>query len=137
MDLEELGLTDKELEKVNSIIEGIKSDLEKAIEYLEKDDFETALSYVKSGKTKSNCPVCKKELSILEADITHNNAICMLNSEDCDEEKESLIEKTISVRDDFVPITSSKKAEKDSRRERVKHIFNFSELPFPFHKRKE
>lgn len=137
MDLDELGLTDKELERVNSIIEGIKSDLKKAIESLEKDDYDTALSYIISGKGKSNCPVCKKELSILEADVTHNKTICLLNSEDCGEEKKSLIEKTVSVRDDFVPFTSSKKAGKDSRRERIRNIFTFPELPFPFPNKKE
>lgn len=129
MDLDELGLTDEELEKVNSIINGISSDLEKVIESLEKGDFDTALSYVSSGKSKSNCPVCQKELSILEADITHNKTICLLKSEECKEEKESLIEKTISVKEDFVPLTSSKKAEKDSRRERVNKVFKLPALP--------
>ncbi len=129
MDIDELGLTDKELEKANGIISGIQEDLNKAIEELTKGDYDKALSYINSGISKSNCPICKKELGILIADISHTKAICILGADSCEAEKNELVDIAKELKDEFVPLTTTKKASKDAKTERVDKILTSFRLP--------
>lgn len=112
---DDIQLSEQELEKVNRIIEGIQSDLNLAIEKLKSGDFDSALSYIKEGISKSNCPLCKRELGILIADVVHNKEICILKSDSCEEEQSSVIGKAIELKEDFVPVIQTKKAIKDKR----------------------
>lgn len=108
-------LSEEELEKVNKIIAGIQSDLNYAIEKLKVGDFEGALKSINEGVTKSNCPLCKRELGILIADIVHNKEICILKSDTCKDEQELVIDKAIELKDDFIPVIQTKKALKDKK----------------------
>lgn len=108
-------LSEEELERVNKIIVGIQEDLNHAIEKLRANDFEGALKSVNEGITKSNCPLCKRELGILIADIVHNKEICILKSDTCKDEQKVVIDKAIELKDDFVPVIQTKKAIKDKK----------------------
>lgn len=134
-----IELTPEETERVNAIITGIQSDLNSAIEYLNKGDFQGALSFVKSGITKSNCPLCKRELGILIADITHNKEVCILESDMCEDERQVLINKAKELRDDFVPIKTTKRAIREKAKDSsTKSEKKRLELPlFPFIKLKK
>lgn len=118
-DKNSIELTDEELERVNKIVSGIQSDLNSAIEKLKKGDFEGALNSVNNGITKSNCPLCKRELGILIADIIHNKEICILKSDTCQEENLLVIDKATELKEDFVPIVQKKKAIKDKTKEQL------------------
>lgn len=108
-------LSKEELEKVNKIIAGIQTDLNHAIEKLRTNDFEGALESINKGITKSNCPLCKRELSILIADIIHNKQICILKADTCKDEQKLVINKAIELKEDFVPVIQTKKAIKDKK----------------------
>ena len=110
-------LSKEELERVNKIIVGIQDDLNHAIEKLKTGDFEGALKAINEGITKSNCPLCKRELGILIADIVHNKEICILKSDTCKDEQKVVIDKAIELKDDFVPVIQTKKALKDKKAE--------------------
>ena len=108
-------LSEEELERVNKIIVGIQADLNQAIQKLRTGDFEGALKSVNEGITKSNCPLCKRELGILIADIVHNKEICILKSDTCKDEQKVVIDKAIELKEDFVPVIQTKKAIKDKK----------------------
>ncbi len=131
-------LSEEELERVNKIIVGIQADLNHAIEKLRANDFEGALKSVNEGITKSNCPLCKRELGILIADIVHNKEICILKSDTCEDEQKVVIDKAIELKDDFVPVIQTKKAIKDKKAEldtiQKPLVFNDSVFPIPPHK---
>lgn len=110
-----IHLTNEELKKVNKIIVGIQEDLNHAIEKLKANDFEGALKSINEGITKSNCPMCKRELSILIADIIHNKEICILKSDTCKDEQKVVIDKAIELKEDFIPVIQTKKAIKDKK----------------------
>lgn len=133
MDTDDTDLTEEELEKVNTIITGINTNLKDAIERLKYNDFDKALWYVNQGITKSNCPVCKKELSILIADITHNKQICLLNADSCKDEKKNLITTADELRNDFIPIRTKKRAiiEKKQVKEKTNIESKQPELSLP------
>ena len=108
-------LSKEELERVNKIIAGIQIDLDQAIKKLKTGDFEGALKLINEGITKSNCPLCKRELGILIADIVHNKEICILKSDTCKDEQKVVIDKAIELKEDFVPVIQTKKAIKDKK----------------------
>ncbi len=143
MDIGDIELSSEELIKVNTIIEEIQSDLDKAIKLLRSNDFEGAIKAIESGISKSNCPLCKRELGTLKADIVHNKEICILKSDTCEEEHEIIINKAHELKDDFVPIKTKKKAIIDKKKQldnktesNIKaHRFSSRRLPFfPFFK---
>ncbi len=117
MDIGDIELSSEELIKVNTIIEEIQSDLDKAIKLLRSNDFEGAIKAIESGISKSNCPLCKRELGTLKADIVHNKEICILKSDTCEEEHEIIINKAHELKDDFVPIKTKKKAIIDKKKQ--------------------
>ena len=134
----ETKLSKEELERVNKIIIGIQEDLNYAIEKLKTGDFEGALRSVNEGVTKSNCPLCKRELGILIADIVHNKEICILKSDTCKDEQKIIINKAIELKDDFVPVIQTKKAIKDKKsrlgfKEKLltKEELKFTYIPLP------
>ena len=140
MDIGDFELTEEELSKVNTIIIGIQSDLDLAIKSLSKDDFEGALKAIDLGISKSNCPMCKRELGTLKADIVHNRDICILKSETCEEEHDIIIDKAKELKNDFIPIKTTKKALKDKKKqieethiesEPPRTLFGLPKLPFP------
>ncbi len=111
--MEDLNLTDEELNKVNTIIVGIQNDLDIAISYLKNNEYDKAIAAINSGISKSNCPMCKRELGTLKADIVHNKEICILKSDTCTDEHTVIINKAYELKDDFVPIKTKKKAIRD------------------------
>ncbi len=115
----DLELTDEEQTKVNEIISGIQSDLNEAISSIKKGDYISALNHVNNSITKSNCPLCKRQLGILIADITHTKTICPLDPDLCEAEKEELLNRATEVKDEFVPITTKKKAIKDKKSTKI------------------
>lgn len=117
MSADNTQLTEVELEKVNKIIAGIQTDLNNAIKKLRANDFEGALEAINKGITKSNCPLCKRELGILIADIIHNKEICILKADTCKDEQKVVIDKAIELKEDFVPVIQTKKALKDKKSE--------------------
>lgn len=136
---DDIEFTDEEIEKVNTIISGIQSDLNKAIDSLRIGKYDEALSFIDNGISKSNCPMCKKELGILKADIVHNSAVCILGADTCKEENTVLIQKANELKNDFIPIKTTKKAKIIKKQEmeaeaREKTNFRlFPPLPpFPF-----
>ena len=132
MSKDDVQLTKEELEKVNKIIAGIQTDLEQAIKKLKTGDFEGALRSINEGITKSNCPLCKRELGILIADIVHNKEICILKSNTCKDEQKVVINKAIELKEDFVPVIQTKKAIKDKKSAPDKfEVINKSFFPFP------
>lgn len=144
--MDDIELTPEEIEKVNTIILGIQSELNRAIEEIEKNNYDSALEYIKNGISKSNCPVCKRELGILIADIVHAKTICPLNPDLCIAEKEAVIDNATELKNDFVPLTAKKKALKEKAKDLGKNIPKKEEifarkkirldrllpLPFPF-----
>lgn len=106
----EVELTTEEISKVNLIITGIQDNLNKVIASINRGNLDEAISYLNTGISISNCPLCKRELGILKADITHNKEICLLKSDTCDIEKQAIIEKTETLKEDFIPIKTTKKA---------------------------
>lgn len=106
----DVELTSEEIAKVNLVITGIQDDLNKVIASINKGNLDEAISYLNSGITRSNCPLCKRELGILKADITHNKEICILKSDTCEIEKKAIVEKTETLKEDFIPIKTTKKA---------------------------
>jgi len=114
---DDIQLTDEEIERVNKIIVGIQTDLKYAIEKLKTGDFEGALKAVNEGITKSNCPLCKRELGILIADIVHNKEICILKADTCEEEQKLVVDKAVELKEDFIPVIQTKKALKDKKKE--------------------
>jgi hypothetical protein len=121
-DKDNIQLTKEELDRVNKIISEIQSDLNLAIDRLKEGNFEGALQAVNSGITKSNCPICKRELGVLIADIVHNKDICILKAETCKEENQIVIDKTTDLKNGFIPITQTKKALKDKKKDLNKLI---------------
>lgn len=141
MDIGDLELTEEELSKVNTIISSIQSDLDLAISLLNKNDFEGAINAVDSGISKSTCPLCKRELGTLKADIVHNKEICILKSDSCEEEHKLVINKAHELKEDFIPIKTKKKAliekkkqikESNIELETPRNIFILPRLP-PIH----
>ncbi len=115
--MEDIVLTEDELNRVNLIIIEIQSDLDTAISHLKNHNYEAAILAINSSITKSNCPLCKKELGTLKADIIHNKEICILKVDTCLQEHDIIIKKAYELKDDFVPIKTKKKAIK----EKTKH----------------
>jgi len=113
----DIELTKEEEDRVNNIILGIQQELNHVIESLKISNFDIALSHINSGIEKSNCPLCKRELGILKADIIHNKEICILNSDSCKEEELTIIEKAEILKKDFIPIKTKKKAIIEKRKE--------------------
>lgn len=130
-DKKNIELTEEELDRVNKIIIGIQTDLNSAIENLKAGDFELALKYVNSGISKSNCPLCKRELGILIADIVHNKQICLLNSDSCEEEQKVVIDKAKELKEDFVPVVQTKKAIKDKKKTITELEKSSNHIKFP------
>lgn len=77
------------------------SSLDIAIKVLSVGDFELAKQHLHRGIEESDCSVCKLELSILEADIDHNEKMCVLGADTCKEESNVLIEKAKELKKDF------------------------------------
>jgi len=117
MNTKKVELSEEELERVNKIIVGIQTDLNYAIEKLKTGDFKGALEYINKGINKSNCPLCKRELGILIADVVHNKEICILKADTCEDEQKVVIDKAIELKEDFVPVTQTKKALKDKKKD--------------------
>ncbi len=115
--MEDIELTEDELSRVNNIIVGIQFDLDTAISHLKNHNYEAAILAISSSITKSNCPLCKRELGTLKADIIHNKEICILKSDTCEQEHDIIIKKAYELKDDFIPIKTKKKAIK----EKTKH----------------
>lgn len=128
--MEDIDLTEDELNKVNTIIAGIQNDLDSAINHLKNNDYDKAIAAINSGISKSNCPMCKRELGTLKADIVHNKEICILKADACSDEHTIIINKAYELKDDFVPIKTKKKAIKDKAKiiEGRKHL---NLTPFP------
>lgn len=134
--MNDLELTEDEIEIVNKIIEGIQKDLNFAIEELKSGNWDKALKSIQDSITKSNCPVCKRELGILNADVVHNKQICLLKSDECENEKEVVISKAIELKEDFVPVIQTKKAIKDKAKSvsstKPSQKLNIPMIPAPY-----
>lgn len=137
MDIGDLELTEEELSKVNTIVSGIQSDLDNAIKSLNKGDYDRALSHVNSSISKSNCPLCKRQLGLLIADISHNKAVCILDKEICTSETEDVIKTTINIKNEFVPITTTKKALKDKKNKKSQLELDYEEMSMIAKKERE
>lgn len=109
-------LTDEEIQRVNVIVADIQKDLNNVISAVGKGNFDEAIRFINDGISRSTCPVCKKELKLLNADVVHNQQVCILEADTCDIEKEAIIEKTEVLRDDFIPVKTNKKAIKDKNK---------------------
>jgi hypothetical protein len=105
-----IELTDEEIEKVNKIISSIKSDINEAINYISNNSFELAVESLKRGLTRTDCPVCHKKLKILAADVTHTKEVCNIDEKLCLLEKEEIQKTAISIKDEFIPIATEKRA---------------------------
>lgn len=114
---DEIELTSDEMDAVNVKIESIKDELDISILNITNDDFKSAIGNVDNSIYITDCMVCKRELGVLKADIMHAHAICELEHETCEEEKEVLIDTATELRDDFIPIRTEKKALIDKRNE--------------------
>lgn len=117
---DEVKLTEEELESVNKIILGIQSDLEKALDYLKANEFDKAVSMIKIGLTRTNCPVCHKKLKLLAADVEHTKAVCHIDESTCSLKKEEVQQTTVVIKDEFVPISTEKRAIKEKRESLMK-----------------
>lgn len=104
MSEEELKVIKEQREKANEIITLVKEDLYSAIENIEKDNYDKAIKDINQGLSRTDCPVCHRELGILVADIEHNKAICHLGSEFCEDEKNVIIEHAKKVAEEFTPL---------------------------------
>lgn len=133
---DDIELTDEEVNKVNEIITGIKSDLEDAIKEINRSNYEKALLYIESGINKSNCPICKRELSILASKIRHNKEMCILKADSCVSDKDKLIEDTEILKEDFIPIKTKKKAIIEKRKSIEEKTLLFFPLPHMLFKKK-
>ncbi len=140
--MDEVELTSEEIDKVNLIITGIQSDLNKVIASINEGNFDEAIKHINAGITRSNCPMCKRELGILNADVIHNREVCLLKSDTCELEKKTIVEKTEELKNDFIPIKTTKKAiiEKKKSLESKLNIPKPLSLPklnlFPFFSKK-
>lgn len=115
-DYNNLELTEEETKKVNNIITGIQSDLEKAIQLIKNGDFDKALLSIQNSLKRTECPICQKKLKLLTADIEHNKKVCELDEEMCLLEKKEVIANTSDIKDEFVPIATKKKFLKDKEK---------------------
>jgi len=79
----------------------LQQKLDKTIEYVSNSQYDEAISELKDGIEKSDCSVCKYELGMQIANISHNRDICMLGSDDCNQEKEAVIEQISELKKDF------------------------------------
>jgi len=139
MNKDDIQLTDEELKKVNEIILGIQSDLKKAIEEFNNNNFDKAIEYINSGMERTKCPLCHKKMTLLKADVVHTKTICPVDADLCTAEKEAVIDTATEIKDEFVPMANTKKAIKDKKKElgldKSKPVFNtnpFSLLPHEF-----
>lgn len=114
---DEIELTSDEIDVVNVIIENIKDELNISILNITNDDFESAVGNVENSIDITDCEMCKRELNVLKADIIHAHAICELEHETCEEEKEVLIDTATELKDDFIPIKVEKKALIEKRKQ--------------------
>lgn len=133
---EDLELTNEEIIKVNEIIAGIQSDLESAISFINSGEFDKALSSIRSGLSRTDCPICQKKLKLLSADIEHNKKVCELDEELCLIEKKEVTKTTSDIKDDFVPIATKKKFIKDKKETKTKETPKLFAPIIPFFKPK-
>lgn len=111
--MENIDEIDKEtVEEANVIIKGIQEELELAMKSLGRNDYRGAMEHMEKGKSLSNCPMCQKDISIAIADIIHTESVCNLGSEICDDERDTLLEKIMYLKDEFVPLATLKKTSK-------------------------
>ena len=110
-------LNDAELERVNNVIELIKSELDTAIDDIRDGDMISAIEHIENSIDITDCNVCKKELGVLKADAYHAHTVCELGHDSCEEEKKTLEEVSIDLKEDFIPIRAVKKAEIDKEAE--------------------
>jgi len=102
---DKIGLDIKrEMDKANKIISAVKEDIQSAIESMKNDDYGKAIRNIERGLSRTDCPVCHLELGVLKADIVHNEAICHLGSELCEDEKSVIIERAKLVAKEFTPL---------------------------------
>lgn len=122
-----LILTDEEIKAVNDTIKNIQSDLEKVIEHIKNNDFDSALLAIRTSLEKTDCPICQKKLKLLKADISHTKEICPIDADLCIEEKKQVSSTAIELKDEFVPIATEKKAIRDKTKEKPeeKRVFPF------------
>ena len=79
----------------------LQNKLDKASEYVQNSQFDEAVSELKEELDKTDCSICKYEISITIANISHNRDICILGSDDCNEETEAVIEQISELRKDL------------------------------------
>ncbi len=114
---DDIQLTDEELKKVNEIILGIQSDLKKAIEEFNNNNFDKAIEYINSGMERTKCPLCHKKMTLLKADVVHTKTVCPVDPDLCMAEKEAVVDTATEIKDEFVPMANTKKAIKDKKKE--------------------
>lgn len=79
----------------------LQTKLDKTIEYINNNQYDEAIVELKEGIEQSDCSVCKYELGITIANVSHNRDICILGSDDCNQEKEAVIEQISELKKDF------------------------------------
>lgn len=129
---DDVQLTKEELEKVNEIIANIQSDLKKAIEAINNNDFDKALEFINNGMERTNCSLCQKKLKLLKADVVHTKTVCPLDTDLCIAEKETITDTAIEIKDEFVPMANTKKAIKNKKASLETELpIKHKNIPFP------
>lgn len=135
---DDIQLTDEEVKKVNEIILGIQSDLKKAIEEFNRNNFDKALEYINSSMERTKCSLCRKKMTLLKADVVHTKTICPVDPDLCIAEKEAVNDTATEIKDEFIPMANTKKAIKDKKAElKLKQkspLFDMYKFPLPPHK---
>lgn len=112
-DIDDIGFTAEEIEQVNAKIAMIQTQLNSAQENIRNNNHELAIVDIQTGIDSSDCPLCKRELGLLKADLEHNIQICLLESDTCAAETDLLIERIDVLKEEFIPMVNTKKAKID------------------------
>ena len=129
---DDVQLTDEELKTVNETILAIQSDLKKAIEEFNNNNFDKAIEYINSGMSRTKCPLCQKKMTLLKADVVHTKTICPVDADLCIAEKEAVNDTATEIKDEFVPMANTKKAIKEKKTSlRLNEATQNSQVLFP------
>lgn len=82
-------------------LQKLQQELDNSIANIKQGKYSIAKNIIRKSIDLTDCSVCKLELGLVHADVTHTDSICELGSETCKEETEFLIEKIEGLKNDF------------------------------------
>lgn len=122
-------LSESQINDVNAIIETLQYDIALVNDNIERRKFDEALKNILEGMKHTTCPICKEKFANLSVKVIESKKSCDSNADKC----ELLIQEALNtaryMKEEFIPIATTKKAIKDINNIESTNILNPIKAP--------